>query len=127
MRKFRKLVQAPPQIPPTGEGETPGGGETPSSDPTPFGSYGASVFAPPALMLGAFGLHPRTLAHGKSKLGGGALSQFVPLKLGDRRHCPGSERSYISPLRYIALKGECTISGLSKRSFRAQIERNKLN
>ena len=56
----------------------PLGGGTP--DPTPFGSYGASISAPAALMLGAFGLHPRTLAHGEVKVG--ALSQFVPLKLG---------------------------------------------
>ena len=53
---------APPQTTPTEEGETP------SPDPTLFGSYGGSIFAPPALMLGTFGLH-RTLAHGKSQLG----------------------------------------------------------
>ena len=49
------------------------GGASPSPDPSlrphPFGSYEASIFAPAALMLGAFGLHPRTVAQGEVEVG----------------------------------------------------------
>ena len=48
-----------------------GGGASPSPDPTPVGFYGAALFAPLALMLGAFDLHPRTLAQGEVEVGGG--------------------------------------------------------
>ena len=85
MRKTRTFFWEGERLLPlsTGEGKTPSPtreGETPSPDPTPFGSYGASTFAPTALKLGAFSLHPRTLARGEVEVGG-ALSQFVPLKL----------------------------------------------
>ena len=63
VKKF--LGRAHPQTPPTGEGFS---GVKPSPDHTP---YEISIFAPPALMLGAFRLHPRNLAHGKVEVGGG--------------------------------------------------------
>ena len=62
----------PRQAPPTVEGK-----------PSPQTPPGASIFAPLALMFGAFGLHPRTLAHTWGvRSWVVALSQFVPLKLG---------------------------------------------
>lgn len=44
------------------------GGGSPSPYSTPFGSYGASFFAPPAFMLGTFGLLSITLAHGEAEV-----------------------------------------------------------
>ena len=46
------------------------GGENTLPRPHLFGSYGASIFAPLALMLRAFGIHPRTLAHGEVEVRG---------------------------------------------------------
>ena len=60
----------------SGEGQAP--------DPTPFGSYGALIFAPPVLMLGPFGLHLRTLAHGEVEVGGIEPTCSFEIE-GDRR------------------------------------------
>jgi hypothetical protein len=70
------------------------GSASPSPDLTLFGSYGALIFAPPALILGALGLHSRTLTHGEVEVGG-ALSQFVPLKLGGELDAPATTNRII--------------------------------
>ena len=88
------MRQAPSQTSPTA-----GEGETLSQKPNPLGAYGASIFAPSALMLNAFGLHSRTPAHGEVEVRGHWAKLFL-WNWGDRRPCV-THTAIISHISYV--------------------------